>query len=122
MRVRDLQLCPELGVVGFRLAEETVLLEHQDWLRLAALPRDTVLTVGTSGGWRVPVVVHASWGNAVLARLVVGASGSEQVQYRSQDRFDLTRANLRKVPRRGRFRRGRPEPVLPAVEDVLERG
>lgn len=70
--------------------------------------------MGLSGGRRVPVVAHPSWGAAILARLIVGVSSAEAVAYRDGDSFNLTRSNLIVVPQsRRRFKRALPEPRLP---------
>ncbi len=89
-----------------------MILDRADWYRLSDLPSDTRLTVAFSGGRLAPAVVHASWGTAILARLLTGATDQQQVSYRNGDTFGIRQGNLVVSERAGRCRRSRNVPVL----------
>jgi hypothetical protein len=119
---QGLEVEDDLGLVGFEVGGRTVAIEIDDFLRLLALPDDTRLTVAKSGrlgpGGRYgrktcPAALHPRWGTVLLARILVGATETDLVRYRNGEPFDLRRANLIVVPRRARFRRTLPSPVLP---------
>lgn len=114
-----LEVCEVAGLAAFTVAGRAVGLDLADLLRVLHLPDASRLMTADSGGRRVPVVAHPSWGSAILARLIVGASPAEAVTYRGGDPFNLTRGNLIVLKQSGRrFRRLLPEPRLPETTVV----